>query len=153
MSVDSSFGRIGRCIMDVLTPEQRSRNMKAIRNKGTKMEVLLAKALWAKGLRYRKNDPSVYGKPDISFRQAKVAVFVDSEYFHGKNWETEKYRIKTNREFWWAKIEGNIARDKQVNKYLSDAGWIVMRFWSHEIRKDLESCVLQIESVIRSKRS
>ena len=66
--------------MDVLTPEQRSKNMKAIRSKNTKMEVLLAKSLWAKGIRYRKNDQTVYGKPDLTIKKHKIAIFVDSEY-------------------------------------------------------------------------
>jgi DNA mismatch endonuclease (patch repair protein) len=98
--------------MDVLTPEQRTRNMKAIRSKNTKMELKLASKLWSRGYRFRRNSKFVFGKPDFSLKKYKLAVFVDSEYFHGKNWETEKYRIKTNREFWWRKIEGNIKRDK-----------------------------------------
>lgn len=113
--------------MDVLTPEQRRKNMQAIRSKETKMEIRLAKALWARGHRYRKNDKTVYGKPDLIFKQYKIAIFVDSEYFHGKNWETEKYRIKTNREFWWKKIKGDINRDTQLNQELLKNDWKVIR--------------------------
>ena len=93
--------------MDVLTKEQRRKNMQAIRSKETKDEVLLAKALWQRGHRYRKNDKTVFGKPDLTFKRYKLAIFVDSEYFHGKDWNIEKHRIQTNRDFWWAKIEGN----------------------------------------------
>lgn len=85
--------------MDVLTVEQRTKNMKAIKSKNTKMEVLLAKALWSKGIRYRKNDKSVFGRPDLTIKKKKVAIFVDSEYFHGKDWNVEKHRIKSNRVF------------------------------------------------------
>lgn len=120
--------------MDVLTKEQRRRNMQAIKSKGTKDEVLLAKVLWSRGYRYRKNDKTVIGKPDFTFKRFKLAVFVDSEYFHGKDWETEKHRIKTNREFWWAKIESNIRRDELVNRELESSSWTVLRFCSKEIR-------------------
>lgn len=138
--------------MDVLTPEQRSRNMKAIRSKDTKMELLLTKALWIQGIRYRKNDKSVFGHPDISIKKHKIAIFIDSEYFHGKDWETEKYRIKTNREFWWKKIEGNQRRDVAVNDFLVNNGWKVLRFWSKEVRKNLNLCIYQINAVINEQK-
>jgi DNA mismatch endonuclease, patch repair protein len=134
--------------MDVLTPEQRTKNMKAIRSKNTKMELLLAKSLWAKGVRYRKNDKSVFGKPDLTIKKYKIAIFVDSEYFHGKDWGIEKYRIKTNREFWWKKIEDNQKRDQAVNRFLVDNEWKVFRFWSKEIHKNLDLCLENIISVI-----
>lgn len=111
--------------MDVLTKEQRSRNMKAIRSKNTKIEVILAKSLWAKGLRYRKNNKNVFGKPDFTFKKYKIAIFCDGEFFHGKDWETAKNRIKSNREFWLAKIAGNIKRDEVVNETLKKEGWTV----------------------------
>ena len=142
-----NFGYI--CNMDVLTKEQRRKNMQAIRSEGTKAEILLAKALWHKGHRYRKNDKTVFGKPDLTFKRYKLAVFVDSEYFHGKDWETEKYRIKTNRDFWWTKIEGNIARDRRVNEELEKAGWKILRFWSKQVSKELTSCVNTIEYNLR----
>jgi DNA mismatch endonuclease (patch repair protein) len=84
--------------MDVLTKEQRRKNMQAIRSRDTKAEIALSKALWAKGFRYRRNDMSVFGKPDLTFKKWKIAVFVDSEYFHGRDWEVRRFWIKTNRE-------------------------------------------------------
>jgi DNA mismatch endonuclease, patch repair protein len=134
--------------MDVLTAEQRTKNMKAIRSKNTKMEVLLAKTLWSKGIRYRKNDKSVYGKPDLTIKKCHIAIFVDSEYFHGKDWDKEKYRIKTNRQFWWKKIESNMKRDEIVNSFLVDKEWKVLRFWSQEIHKNLDLCVEKIEAAL-----
>lgn len=134
--------------MDVLTPEQRRRNMQAIKNKATKAEVSLAKALWKRGHRYSKNNRKKFGNPDLTFSKCKLAIFVDGEYFHGYNWETEKYRIKTNREFWWNKIERNMQRDQLVNKTLADSGWTVLRFWTREIQKDLASCIRSVEQQI-----
>lgn len=114
------------------------------------MEVKLAKALWARGHRYRKNDKNIFGTPDLTFKKKKIAIFVDGEFFHGKDWQTEKYRIKSNREFWWNKIEKNITRDELVNSNLSEKGWIVLRFWSKEVEKDLEKCVSKIEEVVNN---
>lgn len=122
--------------MDVLTSEQRRRNMQAIKSKATKAEVTLARALWARGHRYRKNNKKIFGSSDLTFARCKLAIFIDGEYFHGYNWEIEKYRIKTNREFWWNKIEGNMRRDQIVNQTLAFNGWTVLRFWSLEIRKN-----------------
>lgn len=136
--------------MDDLNQEQRRRNMQAIRSKDTKIERVLAKALWSRGYRYRKNDKTVFGKPDFTFKRHKVAVFVDSEFWHGKNWETQKERIGTNRDYWLKKIENNIARDKKVNESLTTIGWIVLRFWGKEVEKNLESCVERLENELNT---
>lgn len=135
--------------MDVHTPEQRSRNMRAIKSTGTKAEVQLAKALWNLGYRYRKNDKKVFGKPDITLKKYKVAIFVDSEFFHGKDWDTEKHYIKTNTEFWHKKIERNIERDREVTQYLEKSGWKVLRFWEKDIRKKLTECLIIIEHFLK----
>jgi DNA mismatch endonuclease (patch repair protein) len=127
--------------MDVHTPSQRSKNMRAIKSTGTRDEIRLAKALWHLGYRYRKNNKTVFGKPDLTFKKYKVAIFVDSEFFHGKDWETEKHRIKSNQEFWHKKIERNIERDKEVNQYLLSNNWFVFRFWSKEIKNNLDKCL------------
>ena len=138
--------------MDVLTKEQRRKNMQAIKSKGTKDEVLLAKALWNRGLRYRKNDKTVFGKPDIVFKKTRVAVFVDGEYFHGKDWEINKLRIKSRRDFWWPKIERNMERDREVTEYLMANDWIVLRFWSQDVRKNTQTCVEIIEKTLMIRR-
>ncbi len=134
--------------MDCHTPDQRSKNMAAIKSTGTKYEVRLAKKLWHLGYRYRKNNKNVFGKPDLTFKKYKIAIFVDSEFFHGKDWETQKHRIKSNQEFWHKKIERNIQRDMEVNNYLISEGWKVIRFWSKEIQKDLNSCINKIQKEI-----
>lgn len=136
--------------MDVHTPEQRSKNIRAIKATGTKDEVRLAKALWHLGYRYRKNDKSVFGKPDLTFKKHKVAIFVDSEFFHGKDWETQKLRIQSNQEFWHKKIGRNIERDKEVNDYLTNNGWTVLRFWSKEVKNNLWKCINRITRQIEN---
>jgi DNA mismatch endonuclease (patch repair protein) len=139
--------------MDRITPEKRSKNMSAIRSTGTKDEVILAKALWHLGYRYRKNNKTVFGTPDITFKKLKIAIFVDSEFFHGKDWETEKDRVKTNTKFWQNKIERNIQRDIEVNNYLKSQGWKLIRFWSEEVEKNLDSCIAKIEKEINSRQN
>lgn len=133
--------------MDRHTPEQRSKNMTAIKSTGSKEEVALGKAMWKKGLRYRKNDKTVFGKPDFTFKKYKVAVFVDSEFFHGKDWETRK-KPATNVEFWEKKITRNIERDKEVNEHLLANGWKVLRFWSKDVKKNLNECVEEVIKTI-----
>ena len=134
--------------MDRLTPEQRRKTMQAIKSTATKSEVKLAKALWKLGYRYRKNNKKVFGRPDLTFAKYKIAIFVDSEFFHGKDWETEQLRIKTNREYWIPKIERNIQRDEEVNAFLISENWTILRFWSKEIEKNLEVCLAKIEGTI-----
>lgn len=134
--------------MDNLTPEQRRKNMQAIKSTATKDEVRLAKALWKLGYRYRKNNKKIFGKPDLTFANYKIAIFIDSEFFHGKDWETQQLRIKSNRDYWIPKIERNRKRDIEVNEYLLSKNWKVLRFWSKEIQKELESCVEKIKQEI-----
>jgi DNA mismatch endonuclease Vsr len=134
--------------MDKLTKEQRIKNMKAVKSKGSKIETLLAKAMWGKGYRYRKNDKSIFGNPDFTFKKFKIAIFCDSEFWHGKDWEFKKYDHKSNVEFWHQKIERNIVRDIEVNAELERNGWIVIRFWGKEIEKDLIRCLAVIEDKI-----
>lgn len=128
--------------------ELRSRIMRAIKSENTKVEVLLRKALWRRGYRYRKNDKAIYGTPDISFRKYRIAVFVDGEFFHGYNWEEKKLKLKDNREYWIAKIERNMDRDIRVNDFLKMKGWRVIRFWDRDIKKNLWNCVKAVEKEI-----
>lgn len=134
--------------MDRLNIEQRSRNMKAVKSSGSKIERKLALALWHKGYRYRKNDKTVDGKPDLVFKKFKIAIFVDGEFWHGKDWETKKHQHKSNTQFWHNKIEKNIERDKIVNTLLTDKGWTVLRFWGKDINQNLVKCVEKIEKAI-----
>ena len=133
------------------TPEQIHYNMSRIRCKDTSIEVKLRQELWSRGLRYRKNVKTVTGKPDIAFIGKKVAVFCDSEFWHGYDWENRKNDIKTNREYWIPKIERNMERDSEVNRMLEEQGWVVLRFWGKEIQKNLSECADRIEETVRSR--
>ena len=135
--------------MDNHTPEQRHKNMQAIKNKDSKIELMLRKELWMRGLRYRKNYSKVFGHPDIVFVGKKIAVFCDSEFWHGFNWDEKKNEIKSRQDFWIPKIERNMQRDKEVTKKLQAEGWIVLRFWGNEIKKDVIKCANAIEEKIR----
>jgi len=138
--------------MDKLSREQRRKNMQAVKSKGSKIETMLGKEIWKKGLRYRKNNKSVFGKPDFTFKKYKIAVFCDSEFWHGKEWETRKHEHKSNVDFWYKKIERNIERDVEVNKQLKAEGWEVLRFWGKEIEKNLFLCVKKVEQAINAKK-
>lgn len=131
--------------MDNHSKEQRQKNMSAVKNKDSKIEIALRKELWARGLRYRKNVNNIFGKPDIAFIGKKIAVFCDSEFWHGFDWEHHKNDIKTRREFWIPKIEKNMQRDLEVNKKLQEEGWIVLRFWGTEIEKNVAGCADAIQ--------
>ena len=134
--------------MDNHTPEQRHKNMQAVKNKDSGIEVKLRKELWKRGARYRKNVRDVYGHPDIAFKGKKIAVFCDSEFWHGYDWGKNREKIKTRRDFWIPKIERNIARDKEVNEYLRSHGWTVMRFWGNEIKKNVSGCADEIMNAL-----
>lgn len=131
------------------TKEQISYNMKQVKNKDSKIEILLRKELWKRGLRYRKNTNKVFGHPDIAFIGKKIAVFCDSEFWHGFNWEKKKKEIKSNQEFWIKKIERNIQRDIEVNSRLKEDGWTVLRFWGNDIKKDTIKCADIIEKAVK----
>ena len=137
--------------MDNLTPEQRRKNMQAIKSKDTSIELSLRKALWEKGIRYRKNYKKLPGKPDIALTKHKIAVFCDSDFWHGFEWEERKKRIKSNQEYWIPKIERNMERDREVDSELQKMGWTVIRFWEWQIKKHLDQCVAAVETAVCAK--
>lgn len=137
--------------MDKHTPEQRRKNMQAIKNKDSQIELLLRKELWKRGLRYQKNRTDIFGKPDIVFKGKKIAIFCDSEFWHGYNWEERKKDFKSHQEFWIPKIERNIERDIEVTNKLESEGWTVLRFWGNEIKKETEKCANIIEKAVQTK--
>ena len=131
------------------TQEQINYNMQRVKSKDSEIEKILRNALWNKGYRYRKNVKDIFGHPDIVFKSKKVAIFCDSEFWHGYDWERKKNEIKTRQDFWIPKIERNMQRDKEVNMKLSEEGWTVLRFWGTEIKKQTENCVKEIEKCIK----
>jgi DNA mismatch endonuclease (patch repair protein) len=135
---------------DRLTPEQRRRNMQNIKSSDTTIEVRLRKALWKKGFRYRKNYKGLPGKPDIVLTKQRIAIFCDSEFFHGKDWQMLRLKLEqsNNGSFWIDKITKNIERDEEVNKKLLSLGWTVIRFWGKEIKENVNECVHAVEEII-----
>lgn len=139
-----------KALSDVLSKEQRRKNMQNIKSKDTKIELVLRKALWQRGYRYRKNYDKLPGRPDIVLTKYKIAIFCDGEFFHGKDWDVLKPQIErgNNSEFWIKKISRNRQRDDENNKELLFDGWTVIRFWGREILKQPEECIRVIEEVI-----
>lgn len=131
--------------------EQISYNMQQVKNKDSKIELLLRKELWNRNLRYRKNANNILGKPDIAFIGKKIAVFVDSEFWHGYNWKERKNDFKSNRDFWISKIERNMLRDIEVTQRLEEQGWLVLRFWGDEIKKNVCGCADIIEEAFKER--
>ena len=136
--------------MDRLTKEQRHKNMKNIRSKDTSIELKLRKELWRRGYRYRKNYTELPGKPDIVLTKYKIAIFCDSEFFHGKDWEVLKTQLEKgkNADFWIEKISKNQQHDDDINKQLQFLGWTVIRFWGKDIMKKTDECIQVIEENI-----
>lgn len=135
---------------DVMTPEQRSQAMSHIKGKDTSIEVILRKALWHKGIRYRKNYKKLPGTPDIAITKYKIAIFCDSEFFHGKDWEILKLRLEKgkNPDYWIKKIERNRSRDFETDKKLLFLGYTVIHFWGQDIKKHTDECIQAIEEAI-----
>lgn len=134
---------------DVMTPEQRSRCMSRIKGRNTKPELALRRALWARGHRYRVNH-RLPGKPDVAFVGARVAVFIDGCFWHGC--PEHRVKPKTNPDFWRKKLSGNVERDRKVSALLAAEGWIVLRFWEHEVEDDLRKVVDAVEAALVSNR-
>ena len=120
--------------------------MRQVKNKDSEIEVKLRKELWSRGLRYQKNVTGIVGKPDIVFKGKKVAVFCDSEFFHGKDWEVLKPRLEkgNNSEYWVKKISRNIERDKEKDQALLFLGWTIIHFWGKEILNNVELKKIQL---------
>lgn len=148
---------------DVLTKEQRHKNMQHIHGKDTKPEIILRKALWNKGYRYRKNWNKLPGKPDIVLTKYKICIFIDSEFFHGKgfygDYESKKYKSleeqlqhSDHSEFWLDKIKKNMERDGNINRELESMGWTVLRFWSRDVQKNTDECLKTVDEMVFDRK-
>lgn len=119
-------------------------NISQIRSKGTKPELLLKKALWQAGVRYKTPKKPLPGKPDISLKKYKLVIFVDGAFWLGYDWENLKHPIKSNREFWIAKIERNMQLDQEVNSFYQSKGWTVLRYWDFEVKGEAGRCIADV---------
>ena len=150
----------GQCLqeegdkVDNLSPKQRKKNMQNIRSKNTEIELILRKALWKQGYRYRKNFNALPGRPDIVLTKYKIVIFCDGEFFHGKDWDILEARLKesNNSEYWIKKISRNKERDDEINKKLSFLGWKVLRFWGKDIKNNIDECIQVIEETVFAKK-
>ena len=130
--------------------EASSRAKRHNRRTDTQHEKMLRRELWRMGLRYRKNVETLPGKPDIVFVRARVAVFCDGDFWHGRNWEEQKSKLcqGTNAEYWLLKIEGNIKRDRLNNALLEADGWSVLRLWETDIKRDPQAAAALVREVV-----
>lgn len=131
------------------THTNRSNNMRAIRGKDTKMEIRVRRALWQKGYRFRKNDRTLYGSPDISIKKYKLVVFLDSCFWHGCPVHFKLPKI--NSDFWDQKIRRNTERDAEVTRHYVEEGWTILRFWEHEVKDNINEVVDNIIYHINQK--
>lgn len=122
--------------MDNLTKEQRLKNMRAIQSSGTKIEILVCKALWRNGVRYRKNVKNLPGKPDVAIKKYKIAIFLDSCFWH--KCPIHFKQPKSNQDYWDKKIQRNVEHDKKINEYYSANGWHILRIWEHQLKRKEE---------------
>lgn len=130
-------------------PETTHKIMSAIRSKDTKPEMALRRALWQRGMRYRVNVKELPGKPDIVFSKVRIAIFCDGDYWHGHNWALRGIasldeELAGYSEYWQTKIRRNIERDRENTAKLENDGWLVLRFWESEIKKNPEKIVEEI---------
>lgn len=121
------------------------------RKRDTQCEILLRKALWNAGLRYRLNTKELPGRPDVVFKKARVAVFVDGDFWHGRDLNKRLRRLANghNPAYWTQKLLANVARDRRVNKKLQRDGWRVIRFWESDVKTDALSITARIVKAVR----
>lgn len=129
------------------TPEV-SKRMKALSHKKSKVESLLAKALWHKGYHYRLNYKKLPGTPDIALTKYRIAIFVDGEFWHGKDFKKTEEKLKNNKDYWIEKIEENIQRDIKNDNLLRQMEWIPLHFWSQDVTQYLDYCINEIEDIV-----
>ena len=134
--------------MDTFSSEKRSEIMKRVKSSNTSVEIRLRKELWRNGLRgWRISPKGVPGKPDLVFREKKVAIFVDGCFWHGCPMCNRSPKSNT---YWDNKISRNMVRDKKYGEFLTSDGWLVIRLWEHEVTRDLAGCISKILSGIHS---
>ena len=134
------------------TDEATSKRMANVKLKKGTAETLLAKELYHLGYRYWLNYKKLPGSPDIAIKKYRIAIFVDGEFWHGKDWKTRKTTLKRNRDYWIEKIEENIARDRRNDALLSEQGWQPIHFWEKDVIKNTANCINILLSIISTKQ-
>lgn len=124
--------------------------MASIKSKNTKIEKIIKNILLEMELEYEENPSNVFGKPDFILREAKVAIYCDGDFWHGYDMDSNpRLNVKNNREFWISKIKKNKERDEKVNRTLISEGWLVVRFWEHDIISNVSDCRKKLERIAR----
>jgi DNA mismatch endonuclease, patch repair protein len=134
-------------VVDNLTPDQRRKNMQAIKDKNTSLEKALAVAFQRQGWRFRRNCSFILGKPDFVFTKARVIVFVDGDFWHG--WRFSQWKHKLS-DYWQKKIERNRQRDQYNSRRLRRQGWKVIRIWGHEVERDMAGAVDRVRALLEA---
>lgn len=143
------YWRSGVRMVDNLSAVQRQKAMRSVRNKNSQLELRVRSALHRRGLRFRLHGPNLPGRPDIVFASARVAIFLDSCFWHGC---ARHFRApKSNQEFWNRKIRANVERDARVLEAYRDSQWLVCRLWEHEVDSDFDACIDRIERTVRER--
>ena len=132
-----------------MTKEQRRKNMQAIRSQ-SKLENRVSRELWKRGFRFRKNDKSLFGKPDISIKKYKIVIFIDSCFWHGC--EIHGNRPKSNQEYWDKKLARNKERDAEVREYYLNNNWHFKRMWEHELKEDFDKAIDSLARFIQQSK-
>jgi DNA (cytosine-5)-methyltransferase 1 len=125
-----------------------TKSLSRVKSKNTGIEIAFSKALHSCRIRYRRNTNEIFGSPDFTIKKYKIAIFIDGDFWHGKDWDLRRRDHKTNIDFWHRKIEQNIRRDKIVNQRLANCSWKVFRFWGSEVKEDAQKCAKQVVNFI-----
>jgi DNA mismatch endonuclease (patch repair protein) len=138
-------------------PQVVSKTMRRVRSVNTTAELLIRRELHRRGLRFRLHDSRLPGKPDLLFGSARVAVFVNGDFWHGRQWQLRGLpdlasQFPNNAEYWIQKIGRNVERDRKVREHLLEDGWDVVTIWESDLKRDLASCADQVEELVRSKK-
>lgn len=130
------------------TSPEISKRMSHVKTKRNSAEIIIAKSLWHRGYRYRLNYKTLPGSPDIALTKYRIAIFIDGEFWHGKDFEQRKTKLKNNKDYWIEKIQENIDRDLKNDKLLRQMEWYPIHFWSNDVIKYCNQCVEEVICLI-----
>lgn len=130
------------------TSPEISKRMSHVKTKRNSAEIMIAKSLWHRGYRYRLNYKTLPGSPDIALTKYRIAIFIDGEFCHGKDFEQRKTKLKNNKDYWIEKIQENIDRDLKNDKLLRQMEWYPIHFWSNDVIKYCNQCVEEVICLI-----
>lgn len=130
------------------TSPEISKRMSHVKTKKNSAEVMLAKSLWHRGYRYRLNYKALPGSPDVALTKYRIAIFIDGEFWQGKDFEQRKTKLKNNKDYWIEKIQENIDRDLKNDKLLRQMDWYPIHFWSNDVIKYCNQCVEEVICLI-----